>query len=100
MDQQEHLLARNVTREMLKLASLEEFNPEEVFEVESILAHKESDGKVFYLICWQGYSSEHDTWKPVENIFDEQCIRTYWQRRGNSPSLEGEDVEDNRGAGE
>ena len=84
-DQQGSLLAGNVTRDMLKPAKVNLGNPLDVFEVETILAHREINGNILYLIRWKEMSSEHDSWEPVENIFDEGCIRHYWSRRGNLP---------------
>jgi hypothetical protein len=35
----------------------------EIFEVEEILDKKtETNGKIFYLIKWKNYDSDHNTW--------------------------------------
>jgi hypothetical protein len=51
------------------------------FEVESILNHKDENGKRFYLVKWMGYPLEDATWEPVENIATVTCIEDYWRIR-------------------
>ena len=84
-DQQGRLLTRNVTLDMMKMAGTPPVTESDVFEVDSILAHREVDGRVSYLVRWKDQSPENDSWEPVENIFDEGCLRQYWSRRGRTP---------------
>ncbi|CAD6191410.1 unnamed protein product [Caenorhabditis auriculariae] len=41
---------------------------EEVFVVGKILDHKFKRGDLMLKVSWEGYSAEHDTWEPEENI--------------------------------
>ncbi|GFO43508.1 chromodomain y-like protein 2 [Plakobranchus ocellatus] len=41
----------------------------QLYEVESILGRKiHSHNRVFYLVRWRGFSSDHDTWEPRANL--------------------------------
>ena len=50
---------------------------EESYEVESILAEKESDGATVYLTAWKGYPETEHLWLPKEN-FNENDIFIDW----------------------
>lgn len=45
---------------------------EDVFLLERILQRRRRAGKDEFLVKWQGYTDEHSTWEPEENIFDEE----------------------------
>jgi hypothetical protein len=47
---------------------------EKSYYVERILAEHNSDGKMFYLIRWDGYLLAESTWEPEENIEDRRTI--------------------------
>ncbi|CAG7831108.1 unnamed protein product [Allacma fusca] len=51
-------------------ASKDASESEDIYEVEKIVRKRVSDGRVEYLIKWQGYSSSENTWEPIENL---QC---------------------------
>lgn len=64
---------------------------EEVFNIERILDHritrKSKSKKVFrqYLIRWEGYGAEYDTWEPEENIEvseEGMTLARYWEYLG------------------
>ena len=41
---------------------------EETFKVEKLLKTKTVKGKVFYLVKWDGWAPEFNTWEPKENV--------------------------------
>jgi hypothetical protein len=41
----------------------EEFSEEDVYEVEKILSKQ-----TIYLVKWKGYSQDHNTWEPLDNL--------------------------------
>ena len=55
------------------------------YEVERVLMHRQSSGKkpVFtYLIKWQGYGPEHNSWEPESNL-PRELIDEYWTMRAH-----------------
>jgi hypothetical protein len=57
---------------------------EQEFVVQSILAHRlvkrGRSVKTQFLIRWQGYAPEHDTWEPESNLTNcPDIIKAYWQ---------------------
>ena len=42
--------------------------PKGYYEVESLLSKRSVDGKPQYLVKWKGYSMNHCTWEPLENL--------------------------------
>jgi hypothetical protein len=58
------------------------------WEVESIMGHKNKGRAVAqYLVRWKGYSSNFDSWEPVELLVNSQeAIDEYWQKtKGKRP---------------
>ena len=60
--------------------------PEIDYEVEKILDHRTFKKKLQYKIRWKGWSPEHDSWEPAENINASELLRDYQQSRGGVAS--------------
>lgn len=66
---------------------------EETYEVDKILAEKQSpDKKMYYLIKWKGYNSKESTWEPIENLAGAPEVLERYRRR--HPSDRQEIVQD------
>ncbi|KAJ2235353.1 hypothetical protein H4R99_004667 [Coemansia sp. RSA 1722] len=59
---------------------------EEVYVVKEVLEHKKANGKTLYLIRWEGYTSDEDTWEGEENILDEEILKKYWAKQNTKSS--------------
>jgi hypothetical protein len=56
--------------------------------VEAILDSKKKRGKLEYLIKWEGYPMEENTWEPVENIFDaDHLIQEFYAKHPKAPRI-------------
>ena len=62
----------------------------DVYEVESIRKKRMGPGEIEggasgpgaeYLVRWKGYSSDDDTWEPVEHILDAALLAEFEERR-------------------
>jgi hypothetical protein len=40
--------------------------------LDRIVERRRRAGKDEFLVKWKGYTDEHDSWEPEENIFDEE----------------------------
>lgn len=54
---------------------------EKTYTVDKILDHRGSEAKREYLVRWQGFGPESDTWEPVRMFDDTSTITAYWERR-------------------
>uniref|UniRef100_A0A0N5CEN9 Chromo domain-containing protein n=1 Tax=Strongyloides papillosus TaxID=174720 RepID=A0A0N5CEN9_STREA len=55
---------------------------DEVYEVEYIIDVKvANDGTCKYLVKWKNYSHLDNTWEPIENFCDRQCVDDFWEAR-------------------
>jgi len=59
----------------------EQEEEEEVYVVEDILGHKKDKNGFKYLIKWQGFSEEDNTWENEDNIFCEDLLIAYWEKQ-------------------
>ena len=60
----------------------EEFDSDEEFLVERILAEKHGEGgKSLFLISWADYPEETSTWEPIENIQDLDILKVWKERK-------------------
>ncbi len=90
LDSQGHLLARNVPADQLKLIAPSTLTEQKTTSsdfhtVESILAHRGPEGQRQYLVRWQGFSKDNDSWEPFSSFQDEDIIRRYWHRISTAP---------------
>ncbi|KAI9247043.1 hypothetical protein BY458DRAFT_527543 [Sporodiniella umbellata] len=69
---------------MSKDESFADFEVDEVYEVESLCAHRPSardhNKSYEYLVKWKDYGEEHNTWEREKNIFAKDLIAIYWRR--------------------
>ena len=54
---------------------------------ECILKMRESNGKREYLIKWQGYSTQLETWEPEGNIFNLQLLDDFHNRNASATAI-------------
>ena len=47
------------------------------YTVEEIQDKKETNGKVYYYVKWEGFPADQNTWEPAENILDKKVIIQY-----------------------
>jgi hypothetical protein len=57
-----------------------------IFAAEEILRKRKRKGKMEYLIKWQGYGPEHNTWEPAANILDSRLLKNFHNQIGLSKS--------------
>ena len=67
----------DVSDDSISITSTVASDKEESYEVESILAEKESNGGTVYLTAWKGYPETEHLWLPKEN-FNEDDIFIDW----------------------
>ncbi|XP_073429592.1 chromobox protein homolog 2-like [Dendrobates tinctorius] len=60
---------------------------QEEFIVERILDSRVHRRRLQYLVKWQGYSAEENSWEPVENVHAPHLIRLFHSRYPNKPDL-------------
>lgn len=41
---------------------------EDIYTVEKIVSKKRLNQKTLYLVKWEGYGSDQNTWEPVQNL--------------------------------
>jgi len=70
---------------------------EEGFIVESILDKKIENGKTLYLIKWEGYDSDQNTWEPIEHLENVRSMvhkfDLEWNRRRQHEKKESDNAE-------
>lgn len=68
-----------------KEQAIAEESVEEEYKVEAILDHQKmkKSGVVKYLVKWDGYTSDFNTWEPEENLANsEELLNSYKNERG------------------
>lgn len=58
----------------------EQYDEEQEFQVDRVLAEKTVNGKNYYLLSWEDYPEEASTWEPEEHI-DESIIEAWRERQ-------------------
>ncbi|KAL5316311.1 hypothetical protein ACEPPN_015356 [Leptodophora sp. 'Broadleaf-Isolate-01'] len=53
---------------------------DDLYSVDRILAEKQEDGRMYYLVLWDGYAEDESTWEPLQNIRD-TLLLDIWQER-------------------
>ncbi|KAG1753958.1 uncharacterized protein EDB91DRAFT_1100894 [Suillus paluster] len=70
-------------RQSLRIKCQEEAEVEyiEKFVVDSIRSHRGVDGEREFLVHWEGYSTDEDSWEPEDMLADDapHAIREYWE---------------------
>jgi chromobox protein 1 len=61
----------------IKKEPKEQQQTEDIYTVEKIMRKRIVRGKVEYLVKWEGYSIDQNTWEPVKNILDPQVIADF-----------------------
>ena len=62
---------------------LEIVDGEEEFIVENILDSRVINQKLCYLVKWEGYGIEHNSWEPADNIHAPECVADFhWKHPG------------------
>ena len=64
---------------------LEIINREKEFIVEKILDSQIINWKLHYLIKWEGYGIEHNSWEPVDNVHAPECVMEFHQNHPGAP---------------
>jgi chromobox protein 1 len=63
------------------------------YEVEMVVGHKHVKGRIHYLIKWNGYSSDDNSWEDGVDVFCTDLIEAYWRRHeqagGSKSDLKG-----------
>lgn len=57
------------------------------YVVERIIDEEIVEGKAYYLIKWQGYSSMQSTWEPIQNLIHALDILHSWKVQRNCHSI-------------
>ncbi|KAF9140556.1 hypothetical protein BG015_001591 [Linnemannia schmuckeri] len=50
------------------------------YEVERVVGHKHTKGRLQYYLKWNGYDSDENTWEDRENVYCVDLIEAYWMR--------------------
>ncbi|KAF9542019.1 hypothetical protein EC957_002381 [Mortierella hygrophila] len=65
------------------------------YEVERVVGHRHTKGKLQYHLKWNGYDSDENTWENKENVFCTDLVEAYWVRHeqagGSRSDLKGKD---------
>ena len=54
---------------------------DETYEVEKIVAERQTEGGTLYLVKWKGYDGSENTWEPIENLVGaEEALEEFRQK--------------------
>ncbi|CAG8574882.1 6928_t:CDS:2 [Diversispora eburnea] len=60
---------------------------EDEYIVEKIISHRRKlNGEYQYFLKWKGYPDEESSWENESNIYSEEIIQEYWNKRGGRPN--------------
>jgi len=72
----------------VKPLSSESEEDSQVYEVHSIIASRVNDSGRLFLVKWEGFSDEHNTWEPEDNLSgsidkvkDYMVLRKSWMEK-------------------
>ena len=71
-----HIKLQNITTNRNLLPHHLDVEGEPEYNVEEIQDSKKYQGKIKYLVHWEGYPTEEDTWEPAENVKHAQELIT------------------------
>ncbi|EJW03476.1 hypothetical protein EDEG_00207 [Edhazardia aedis USNM 41457] len=66
---------------------------EDIYEIESIVSSKRKGNKTYYLVKWQGFPSDQNTWEEESNIFAKDLIEEYQNRKAAERKSKGTSAE-------
>jgi transposase InsO family protein len=66
---------------------------EEEFQVHSLADHRAAGRSFEYLVRWQGYGPEYNTWEPQKNLEDNEAFELYWQQKGLEPPVHAKSIQ-------
>jgi len=73
---------------------------EEVYDVEKILKVRRHRKTLQWLVKWEGYGNEHNTWEPKENLIDcQEALQEFYQENPTAQGQEKRRTEARRGLG-
>jgi len=58
---------------------------EEEYLVEEILDSKMFRGRLRFLIKWEGYSMEHNTWEYTTDVHAPKCLEEFYRKNPSTP---------------
>jgi len=64
----------------LNVESVED-DDEKEFIVDDILDMRNEDGEDKYLVHWEGYSSDHDSWEPIDDLKNLKIFKEFQIRQ-------------------
>src|SRR6202000_2685884 len=67
----------------LKISQVESTS-EDSYVVEKVLDHRKIGNKIQYLVKWQGYPDEDNTWEPESHFETIECIEEYWANKNRA----------------
>jgi hypothetical protein len=61
--------------------------PTQTFNVDRILTHRKTDNDLYeFLVRWENYTEDNDTWEPETHLEGNPCLTEYWQSLNRAPT--------------